>query len=74
MISYGANNWNLGLYDACRAGHLKMAYLMISLGATNWNDGLSAACKYEHRKLVKLMISKGANFCHRCDEPPDIHL
>ena len=37
MISKGANNWNYGLYGACKGGHKEILNYMISKGANNWN-------------------------------------
>jgi hypothetical protein len=34
MIAKGANNWNVGLYYACKQGHVHIARLMIQKGAT----------------------------------------
>jgi hypothetical protein len=33
MISYGANNWNDGLYGACMYDNFEIATLMVSYGA-----------------------------------------
>ncbi len=44
MLQKGANNWNFGLYGACRGGHKELAELMIQKGANDWNRGLSGAC------------------------------
>ncbi len=58
---YGQYNWNFGLFDACRGGHLNIVGLMISKGANNWNRGLYDACRGGHLNIVELLISKGAN-------------
>src|SRR3990172_9224377 len=77
MVEKGANNWDGGLWDACRGGacfgqcpHLDIVKLMIQKGATDWNWGLIAAClggaccaggHCPHRDLVDLLIEYGAN-------------
>src|SRR5438477_322170 len=73
MISKGANNWNDGLYIACKNGDMEIVKLMISKGANNWNDGLYMACENGDMEIVKLMISEGANnwnggLCMACKE------
>ena len=35
MIEKGANNWNNGLYYACKGGHMEIVKLMIERGADN---------------------------------------
>ena len=61
MISKGANDWNCGLYDACKGGHKEIVDYMISKGANDWNWGLNGACNGGHKEIVDYMISKGAN-------------
>ena len=55
------DNWNLGLYYACKGGHLDIVNLMIEKGAKHWNYGLQGACEGGHLAIVNLMIDKGAN-------------
>ena len=59
MISKGADDWNMGLYDACQGGHLELAKLMISNGANDWHNGFRGACRADHLELIQLMVSKG---------------
>jgi hypothetical protein len=40
IISYGADDWNKGLYGAAKGGHMILVTWMINKGATNWNAGL----------------------------------
>ena len=54
-------NWNMGLLNACRIGHMAMVKKMISNGANNWNFGLLGACVRGHMVIVDKMIAKGAN-------------
>jgi len=61
MIQRGADDWNSGLWYACRGGHRDVAELMIQHGANNWNVGLHCACFGGHRDLAELMIQRGAN-------------
>src|SRR3972149_3334310 len=60
MIEKGANDWDGGLWGACRGGHYDLANFMIQKGANDWNWGLQSACQGGHRDLVNLMISLGA--------------
>jgi hypothetical protein len=36
IISYGADDWNKGLYGAVKGGHIILVTWMINKGATNW--------------------------------------
>jgi hypothetical protein len=60
MISYGADDWNGGLFNACVRGCKEMIELMLSKGAIDWDNGLQCACMGGHKVLAELMISKGA--------------
>ena len=53
-------NWNDGLFEACRGGHLNIVNLMIEKGADNWNHGLRGACQNGHLNIINYMIDKGA--------------
>jgi hypothetical protein len=61
MISYGADDWNHGLYGACMYGSRDLIDLMISYGANDWNLGLKGACKKGHIESINYMILRGAN-------------
>lgn len=48
-----------GLFGACEAGHLELAYLMIAKGAEDFNNGLYGlywACKGGHPELIDFML------------------
>ena len=60
MIQQGANNWNAGMEDACRGGHMNIVKLMIEKGATSFDDGFVGACISGQIDIAKLMLSKGA--------------
>ena len=36
MLSLGANDYNWGLYKACRGGNIEIVKMMIDLGANNF--------------------------------------
>ena len=63
MIDNGANNWNIGLTNACAAGNMVCIRLMIEKGANDWNEGLSCACCNGYMDIAKLIIEKGATHC-----------
>ncbi len=63
-IDNNSMDWNLGLYGACWAGHIKIVKLMIEkskiekspLFYMDWNTGLHGSCKGGHMEIVKLII------------------
>jgi hypothetical protein len=61
IIKKRANDWNMGLYGACRGGHMEIVNLMIKKGANKWNWGFRWACQCGHLEIVKLLIDKGAD-------------
>lgn len=60
-ITYGASDWNNGLWSACKGGQVGVIEFMISRGACDFNEGMSGACKKGHLNAVKLMTDKGAD-------------
>jgi hypothetical protein len=54
-------NWNIGLWNVCEGGHMKIMKFMIEKGANDWNYGLLSACKGGHIEIMRFMIGKGAN-------------
>lgn len=64
MIEYGADNWNDGLYYACKCGGdsgVEIIKLMVQHGANDWNKGLRGSQKGNSVKTAELMIQYGAN-------------
>jgi ankyrin repeat protein len=49
----------MGLYGACRGGHLDIVDLVIALGATDYDWGLHLACQRGHLDIALLLINKG---------------
>ena len=66
VIKMGANDWNSGLYGACKGGHNEMANYMVSKDAYIWDWGLYGACQGGHKEMADYMISKGAIECYNC--------
>jgi len=60
-INDGTYDWDLGLYYACKGGHIDIIEMMIDKGAKKLNSELLKACVGGHLEIVKLMIKKGAN-------------
>lgn len=58
MIRYGANDWNIGLYNACLNGNVKIVELMIDSGGLYWNHSLYSACYGGNIEIVKLIMDK----------------
>lgn len=56
LMDKGADNFDFGLYYACRNGNIQVVRLMIQKGAKNLNDGMNIALKRGHINIVKFMI------------------
>lgn len=57
---FSLNNWNRGLYVACRQGHFQVALMMIEYGANDYNQGLYMASEGGHLQICQHMVSLGA--------------
>ncbi len=63
-ISKGANNFNIGLVNACYNGHLDIAILMVYRcddKINTYNTALNNACYNGHIGIVNLLLTEGAN-------------
>ena len=47
---------NLPFIEACRYGHLEIAYLLISHGATAWDKAMEAACHGRQYDMVRMIM------------------
>jgi hypothetical protein len=76
IIKNGANDWDCGLFSACRGAddwnlRLTDAYLD---GIFINNDKAIVSKRNCHMKIAKLMIKKGATECLYCDKSIQEHL
>lgn len=61
LISKGANDWNLGLANACfgrSSEHQEIVELMISKGANNWTHSLQNACLNRCYAIIVILLQK----------------
>ena len=56
--------WNVGMWGACKGGHMDIVKFMIEKGAKSWTLGLEDASRNGHIDIVELMIEKGADYKH----------
>lgn len=61
LLKKGANDFNVGLFIACKYGHINVVKLMLKKGANDINVGFYKACKYGHLNVINLLIENGAN-------------
>ena len=54
-VDYGIDNWDAGLFAACRKGDLDTAKLMIDKGANDWEESQKIAIEHGHHRIVKLI-------------------
>ena len=64
MIAHGANDWDNGLYSACRNGNIELVKLMIENGSTKYDICLQIACVHGYIEIANLMIAYGATDCN----------
>ncbi len=67
MIECGANNWELGLQNACIGKHMNIVNMMIEEGAEDYDEALRGACIGGDLEIVKLMMINQNRFMNnRC--------
>lgn len=75
MMNKGANDWECGLYNGCRKGHVDVVELMVSKGVVEWKNrqiilerGFGYACKSNCTNVIRWLINYGVGYCSYCDK------
>ena len=56
MVFYGANEWNEGLTQGCRGGHMQVVQYMRSKGANDWRWSFTYACRGGNMEIIYVIL------------------